>query len=129
MADMVSGIDRLARRHAAGSLVVSMIVSEPDRRMRSTQPIALAVDVKDLSIMGAQLEGPALGHITPGTIVEISVGSHRGAAEIRHSRPSDIPGRAVYGVHFLDQGNLSDAINGIVDALQSPAASVDPWGR
>jgi len=95
---------RIGRRIQLGGLTMELTEPAPARRRfrRPTGPAVHVVDVIDLSVSGALVEGPDTEGLTHGIVVRVRLAGCAGRGRIRRVVRDDGTGRARYGVEFVE---------------------------
>ncbi len=95
-----SEVPRLSRRYRT-NLTVTWWPPAP-RRVFKSRPVPEAIQIIDLSMVGALFEGPTNDRVKVGMKVPVEFNDVRAVVVIRNIRPATRPGYSYYGMSFND---------------------------
>ncbi|MFT5203090.1 MAG: hypothetical protein ACI9C1_002487 [Candidatus Aldehydirespiratoraceae bacterium] len=123
-------LDRLLPRHElADRRPLSWNVRLERKSFLKKEEVSTPAVIRDLSLEGALVEVPATDEIEPGTRVHVRFLDLNGVVEVRHRRVSE-EGYVLYGVRFIPEPALRDAINSEVGTLRGRSAELNAaWLR
>jgi hypothetical protein len=126
----VNHMSRLLPRHGSvACLPLSWNVRLERKSLLKKEEVSAPAVFLDLSLEGALIEGPTRDEIEPGTRVHVRFRDLDGVVEVRHGRVSE-DGYMLYGVRFILEPVLSDAINREIGALRGHSAELRAaWQR
>ncbi|HSL56270.1 MAG TPA: PilZ domain-containing protein [Acidimicrobiales bacterium] len=95
---------RIGRRVQLGGLTMEVTVPAPARRRfrRPGGPTVHVMDVIDLSVSGALVEGPDTEGLGHGTVVPIRLEGREGLVRIRRVLRDEQAQRSRYGIEFIE---------------------------
>lgn len=114
---------RIGRRVAAHGLTMEVVVPPPPKKRfaRAAEPRVVVVDVVDVSVSGALIAVPEPEALQVGAVVSVRLHGHEGVVRIRRSFEAEGPGRARFGVEFVDaEPELRRELDEIIGATLHP---------
>lgn len=114
---------RIGRRVAVHGLTMEVVVPPPPKKRfgRAGEPRVVVVDVIDVSVSGALIAVAEPEALRVGAVVPVRLHGHEGVVRVRRSCEADRPGRARFGVEFLDaEPELREELDEIIGAVLHP---------